>query len=209
VTVVLDASAVLALLFDEPGADIVAERIAAGATISTVNLSEVATILVRHGRDPDTVLDPRRAQVDVLAFSDVDAIATAKLYPLVSARGLSLGDRACLALARRLDAGHQPSPPSTSGPTSTSTSGSTPSTPASAEPTETDPPWCSADARQTGGPQALPGSGRSAVRRRPPEIRRLYAAKRGARLRGGPLTSRCLSRASRTTVAARQPRRRG
>jgi len=104
VTAVLDASAVLALLFNEPGADTVAEHIAAGATMSTVNLSEVATILIRHGRDPDTVLDPLQAQVDILAFTDSDAIATAQLYPLVSAKGLSLGDRACLALARRLNA---------------------------------------------------------------------------------------------------------
>ncbi len=103
-TAVLDASAVLALLFNEPGADTVAEHIAAGATMSTVNLSEVATILIRHGRDPDTVLDPLQAQVDILAFTDSDAIATAQLYPLVSAKGLSLGDRACLALARRLNA---------------------------------------------------------------------------------------------------------
>jgi len=72
--------------------------------MSTVNLSEVATILIRHGRDPDTVLDPLQAQVDILAFTDSDAIATAQLYPLVSAKGLSLGDHACLALARRLNA---------------------------------------------------------------------------------------------------------
>jgi ribonuclease VapC len=104
VTAVLDAAAVLALLFNEPGADTVAEHIAAGATMSTVNLSEVATILIRHGRDPDTVLDPLQAQVDILAFTDSDAIATAQLYPLVSAKGLSLGDRACLALSRRLNA---------------------------------------------------------------------------------------------------------
>lgn len=103
-TAVLDASAVLALLFNEPGADTVTEHIATGATMSTVNLSEVATILIRHGRDPDTVLDPLQAQVDILAFTDSDAIATAQLYPLVSAKGLSLGDRACLALARRLNA---------------------------------------------------------------------------------------------------------
>ncbi len=103
-TAVLDASAVLALLFDEPGADTVAEHIATGATMSTVNLAEVATVLVRNGRDPNTVLDLLWTQVDVLAFTDADALTTAQLYPLVSPRGLSLGDRACLALAQRLDA---------------------------------------------------------------------------------------------------------
>ncbi len=101
---VLDASAVLALLFGEPGAKAVVDHITAGAVISTVNLAEVATVLVRNGRDPGTVLDPLRAQVDVMAFTDTDAITTAQLYPQVSSKGLSLGDRACLALARRLDA---------------------------------------------------------------------------------------------------------
>jgi ribonuclease VapC len=104
VTAVLDASAVLALLFGEPGADTVVDHIAAGAAISTVNIAEVATVLVRNGRNPNSVLDPLRSQVDVVAFTDADAITTAELYPLVSTRGLSLGDRACLALARRLDA---------------------------------------------------------------------------------------------------------
>lgn len=101
-TVVLDASAVLALLFDEPGADAVAEHVAGGAVVSTVNLAEVATVLVRRGRDPEVVLRPLRAQVHVIAFTEDDAAAVAALYPLVSRRGLSLGDRACLALARRL-----------------------------------------------------------------------------------------------------------
>ena len=101
---VLDASAVLALLFDEPGADTVAEHIATGASMSTVNLCEVTTILIRHGRDPVAVLDPLRAQVTIEVFTDADATTAAALYPLVSATGLSLGDRACLALAQRLRA---------------------------------------------------------------------------------------------------------
>lgn len=104
-TAVLDASAVLALLYDEPGADAVADHIAAGtAVISTVNLSEVATILIRHGHDPHTVLTPLRAQVQSVPFTDTDALTAAELYPQVSSRGLSLGDRACLVLAQRLTA---------------------------------------------------------------------------------------------------------
>ena len=59
-TAVLDASAALALLYDEPDADAVADHIADGAVISAVNLSEVATILIRHGRDP-TPFSPRCA----------------------------------------------------------------------------------------------------------------------------------------------------
>jgi len=104
VTAVLDASAVLARLYDEPGADSVADHVANGAVISAVNLSEVATTVIRHGRDPHTVLPPLRAQVEVVAFTDTDAPTAAQLYPYVSSKGLSLGDRACLALAQRLTA---------------------------------------------------------------------------------------------------------
>lgn len=102
-TTALDASALLALLFDEPGAQVVAEAIVDGATVSAVNLAEVATVLVRNDRDPHVVLGPVRAQVDVEPFTDDDALAVAALYPHVSGRGSSLGDRSCLALAQRLD----------------------------------------------------------------------------------------------------------
>jgi len=100
--VVLDASALLALLFAEPGAETVADAIAAAAVIGAVNLSEVATVLVRHQQDPAELLAPVRAQLPVEPFTDQDAIAAAALYPQTASRGLSLGDRACLALARRL-----------------------------------------------------------------------------------------------------------
>ncbi len=100
----IDASALLALLFGEPGAETVAEAIAAGAAISTVNLAEVATVLVRHERDPGEILAPVREQAAVELFTDADALATAALYPQTAPKGLSLGDRACLALADRLTA---------------------------------------------------------------------------------------------------------
>ena len=102
-TVVLDASAVLALLFGEPGAQEVADAIADGAVIGSVNLSETATILVRHGRNPLSVLAPVVAQVEVESFGEADAYAAAALYPALAAKGLSFGDRACLALALRLN----------------------------------------------------------------------------------------------------------
>jgi ribonuclease VapC len=99
---VLDASAVLALLFGEQGAEIVADLIAEGAVVSAVNLSEVATVLVRRELDVDGILEPLRQQVAVEAFTDADALSVASLHPVGAQRGLSLADRACLALARRL-----------------------------------------------------------------------------------------------------------
>jgi ribonuclease VapC len=101
---VLDASALLAVLFAEPGAERVADVIAEGAVISTVNVSEVATLLVRRGQEPEKTLGPVREQVGVELFTPEDALTAAKLSPLTAPKGLSLGDRACLALAKRLAA---------------------------------------------------------------------------------------------------------
>lgn len=98
----IDASALLALLFAEPGADQVADVIADGAATSAVNLSEVATVLVRREQSVEPILGPLRQQLAVEPFTDEDALIAAALYPKTSSKGLSLGDRACLALAQRL-----------------------------------------------------------------------------------------------------------
>jgi PIN domain nuclease of toxin-antitoxin system len=93
----------LALLFGEPGADLVVDAIADGAAISAVNLSEVATVLTRRGLGTDTILAPVREQVGVETFSESEALSAAALQPPTADSGLSLGDRACLALAQRLN----------------------------------------------------------------------------------------------------------
>lgn len=107
---VLDASALLAYLRDEPGADVVAEVIAEGAAISTVNLAEVLGAVAARGSHPAELVEEleRRGLIDgalaVEPFTTADAIEVARLRPLTRAAGLSLGDRSCLALARRLGA---------------------------------------------------------------------------------------------------------
>jgi ribonuclease VapC len=107
---VLDASALLAHLQDEPGADVVGDAIAGGAVISTVNLAEIFSRLADRGGDPaklaadltqSGLLD---GAITVEPFTAADAIDAGRLRPLTRGAGLSLGDRACLALARRLDA---------------------------------------------------------------------------------------------------------
>jgi ribonuclease VapC len=99
---VVDASAILALLFGESGAEHVADVVATGAAISAVNVSEVAEILARHPLDVDHILDSVTAQVAVEPFALKDARAVATLAPTTRRLGLSLADRACLALAQRL-----------------------------------------------------------------------------------------------------------
>lgn len=95
---VLDASALLALLQEEPGADLVEERLD-GAVMSTVNLSEVIQKAEQHGADTEGLEYDLEALG--LGFVDFDVRAARIAAGLWSAgSGLSLGDRACLALAK-------------------------------------------------------------------------------------------------------------
>jgi ribonuclease VapC len=108
VAAVLDASALMAVLHDEDGAEEAAEAIANGAAISVVNWAEVLTKLAERGRDPEQAAsETRKAEGSrrVLAIEPMtaaDCIAIAQLRLMTKAQGLSLADRACLALAERL-----------------------------------------------------------------------------------------------------------
>jgi ribonuclease VapC len=99
---VLDASALLAVLNQEEGSERVAEMIASGAMISAVNLSEVIAKLSLFSMPESLVreaLDP--LGLEVVPFDVDSAYGAALLLGLTKATGLSLGDRACLALAAR------------------------------------------------------------------------------------------------------------
>jgi ribonuclease VapC len=106
----LDASALLAYLGNETGADLVADAIAGGASISTVNLAEALSTLATRGTDPADVVYKLTERgllggaITVEPFTTADATEAARLRPLTRGAGLSLADRACLAVARRLAA---------------------------------------------------------------------------------------------------------
>ncbi len=96
---VLDASAVLCLLQEEKGAGRVAEALPA-AIIGAVNYSEVVAKLVETGLDEatvDSVID--KLQLKVIPFDRAQAQLAGSLRATTRKLGLSLGDRACLALA--------------------------------------------------------------------------------------------------------------
>lgn len=99
---VLDSSAVLAIVFEEEGAEIVLAQVAEGAVLGAVNLAEVATKLVDMGYSPeelDTTLSAFATASPV--FDRELAMSTGRLRAVTRDAGLSLGDRACLALAMR------------------------------------------------------------------------------------------------------------
>ena len=101
--VVLDASALLALLLEEVGGTELADR-AAGAAISSVNLAEVVGRLADRGVPPDVCRDELGGlDLAVVPFEEDAAYTAGTLRPITRKAGLSLGDRACLALAMQLD----------------------------------------------------------------------------------------------------------
>jgi PIN domain nuclease of toxin-antitoxin system len=96
---VLDSSALLALLFDEPGADRVA-AVLPDAVVSAINLAETATKLQDRGLDETAARAAVAATgVRIIPFSEDLAWIAAGLRASTRDAGLSLGDRACLALA--------------------------------------------------------------------------------------------------------------
>lgn len=97
---VLDASAVLAILNSEPGAEKLPLQSLGDAVVSTVNLAEVQSKLVSTGIAPEDAWQAATSPVQEIAeFTAEHAKIAGSLTALTRALGLSLGDRACLALA--------------------------------------------------------------------------------------------------------------
>ena len=95
---VWDASALLLLLQQEPGWQELAQRLPKG-TMSSVNLSEVAVKLLESGGTPGTTREVLEGlPIEIRDFTADLAYRAAELRGATKHLGLSLGDRACLAL---------------------------------------------------------------------------------------------------------------
>ena len=98
----------MAVLHAEDGASVVIEAIGEGAAVSVVNWAEVLSKLAEAGKDPEVAAaELRRAEgsrraLSIEPLTAADCVAVARLRPLTRRQGLSLADRACLALAERL-----------------------------------------------------------------------------------------------------------
>lgn len=101
---VLDASALLALLNAEEGADLVRDMLP-NAVVSAVNLAEVVTRLTAIGMPEGEIRDALALLgLQATPFDEAQGYQTGLFYPQGKLLGLSLGDRACLALAYTTDA---------------------------------------------------------------------------------------------------------
>jgi ribonuclease VapC len=97
---VLDASAVLALILQESGREVVADVVREGAYLSAINLSEVITRLLDLGYSAAAIqADLEALELDVVELDRDIAWRVGLLRPATRHAGLSLGDRCCLALA--------------------------------------------------------------------------------------------------------------
>lgn len=102
---VLDASVVLAVLFEERGAEKMTDEIMDSAVIGAVNLAEVQSKLVKMGHPPENAWsDALLLETDPEPFTADQAKIAGSLIAKTAKYGLSLGDRSCLALAIVLNA---------------------------------------------------------------------------------------------------------
>lgn len=104
----LDASAVLALVQNEPGARVVAAALAVTAVISVINWAEVLSKVAEANGDVDELAVSLRGDgflgdaLSIEPMTEGDCLTVAWMRPVTRSAGLSLADRTCLALARRL-----------------------------------------------------------------------------------------------------------
>jgi ribonuclease VapC len=104
--IVLDTSALLAILNDEPGAEVFTEQfeLLENATMSAVNVAEAYGKLVGAGLGSEDAWEAVIAPIQTVNFDMQQAKIAGQLLPQTRSLGLSLGDRACLALGITLKA---------------------------------------------------------------------------------------------------------
>jgi ribonuclease VapC len=100
-SLVFDSSAILAIYYNEPGKKKVRSLLdSSEPLISSVNLCEVFTKLLEDGLHGDAIVESFNAlEIEVVDFNVDHALKAAELRSVTRHLGLSLGDRACIALA--------------------------------------------------------------------------------------------------------------
>lgn len=100
---VLDASALIALINEEPGSDHV-KKFLSGSIMSAVNISEVVAVLTKLDIPQDSIQTVIRNLVHaIIPFDEEQAFISGYLYTDIHSKGLSFGDKACLSLGKKND----------------------------------------------------------------------------------------------------------
>jgi len=100
--IVLDASAILAVIQDEAGTDAL-RSLETVPLVSAINLVEVHAVMARAGVTSDVIRATlARLRLEVLPFAPTLVEGAAEIHARGRKRGLSLGDAACLATARAI-----------------------------------------------------------------------------------------------------------
>ncbi|MBX3575791.1 MAG: type II toxin-antitoxin system VapC family toxin [Rhizobiaceae bacterium] len=103
-TYAIDTSVIMAILLDEPGRDVAARRVS-GAVLNSVNLAEIITKCIEMAVPPEVAKAYiRDSNIEVAPFDAELAVAAGDLFKVAKKGVLSLGDRACIATAIRLNA---------------------------------------------------------------------------------------------------------
>ena len=101
---VLDSSALLAVIRRGKGEDVVRAALREQAVMNAINFAEVATWYARNGATRETIQAAAQLNYELIVVDEALAIEAGLLQPFTRSKGLSLGDRCCLALAKRLRA---------------------------------------------------------------------------------------------------------
>jgi ribonuclease VapC len=100
---IIDTSAVIAKLFNEPGGNVLIDAVAGGSLISDVNRAEVIRRLIRDGASKEVAIATEKfLGLESVAFDGQIIEATALIFPYWQKANLSLGDCICLATAKHL-----------------------------------------------------------------------------------------------------------
>lgn len=99
---IFDTSALLAIINNEPGSEM-AQAHVLGAGMNTVNIAETVSYLVRNGYTDDTKIERIINFINPIPLDKELSIISGKMIIVTKHFGLSLGDRVCLATAKRLN----------------------------------------------------------------------------------------------------------
>ncbi len=103
---ILDTSALIALVHREPGWDVV-QKVLGNSAVCAINLTETIAKLTRKGGEPRLVERYLRGlPLSILPWDEDLAWESQDMAPLAWTHGISIADRACLAMARHFDAGY-------------------------------------------------------------------------------------------------------